>query len=103
MINLCRPHWGLTLYTSSELFYSSEIQKILNSEINLALRVKIRNCKSVVGFSIIFFLNSLIIAAMLDSIRSMGKNCETFTCVVLIIRCCYSSNLLSQQEETERK
>lgn len=32
LINMCRPYWDLMSYTSLELFYSSKIQKILNSE-----------------------------------------------------------------------
>lgn len=32
LINMCRPYWDLMSYTSLELFYSSKIQKNLNSE-----------------------------------------------------------------------
>lgn len=103
LINICRPQEGFISYTLLALFCFSKILQTLNSEIYLALRARIRNCKPVIGFPLFLFLNSLIIAAVLDSIRSMGKNYKPGTWVVLIIRCCHTSNLLSLQEEIERK
>lgn len=95
LINMCRLHWDLISYMLLALFYFSKIQKILDSDILLALRVRIRNCKYVVDSSLFLFLVSLIVAAMLASIMTMGKNYEAFIWVVLIIRWCYTSNLLS--------
>lgn len=69
---------SLGSYTSLELFYSSKIQKLLNSEINLALKFRIREYKPVEESPLFLFLNSSIIVAVLDSIRSMRKNYETF-------------------------